>query len=233
MSYLSQKLITNALYLTGICSVGFQSPTSSQMSIGLDQLNFVLANKYYDTNFIPYFSEYEFTAVTGQEKYFIPNLVELDCFVFYIGNVRFPVQYFSRNRYQGTARADNVKSIPIRYTVERCKGGTNLYLYFSPYTTLEFKLWGKFAPEEVELNTDLAETFDLFYIDYLTHELAIRLSNFFGIPLRPQLAITVDDMRNKLRDITMPDLSSNNISLFGNEQGAAIEYTNLWRGFNP
>jgi hypothetical protein len=76
MSYSVNKLITNAFYLSKVRSKDFQTVGGDDIAVGLDLLNEVLSETSINTKMIPYYREYITAAVIGQEKYFIPYLVE-------------------------------------------------------------------------------------------------------------------------------------------------------------
>lgn len=155
MTYTVIKLITNAFYASGIVSRNFQTVTGSQLNDGLDFLNDILADKTIEKDMVPYFTKYEFFAVAGQEKYFIPNLESMETLVFFINNVRYQMRSLDRKVYFGSSRADNINSLPFNWHLERCFGGANLYLYFKPQTNYPMQMWGTFRLASVVLNQNL------------------------------------------------------------------------------
>lgn len=232
MPYTAQKLITKAYYLSGIVSRKMQTPTGEQISDGLELLNMILATKAYDKSFIPYFSEKEITAVIGQEKYYIENLVEIESFTFNIGDVRFPATQVGRKNYFATARADNINSLPFKWHAERVLDGTDLYLYFIPYDNFKMRVWGKFAFDDVALNDDLLEVYDSYYINYLKYELAMYICNEYNIMVQPQIAANLEQIRNKIRDQSLPDLTITKKSRFGSAIGSMWGWASLGRGWS-
>jgi hypothetical protein len=188
MAYTTLQLINNAYYESGIVSRGFETVTGQQATDGLQFLNDLIDDKTVDNGLIPYYLEYDFAAVTGQEMYFIPNLINMDTFVFYIDTVRYQTQNRSRREYFGTSRADNIQSLPGSWHLERCFGGANLYIYFLPDQNFPLTIWGQFRLQEVTINQDLSLTLDRFYINYLKFDLAARLCAEYNYTVPPGVA---------------------------------------------
>ena len=185
MAYTTLQLITFAYYESGIVSRGFEEPTGQQIQDGLIFLNDLIDDKTVDNGLIPYYQEYDFPAVIGQEMYNIPNLINVDTFVFYINTVRYQTQNRGRREYFGTSRADNIQSLPGSWHLERCFGGANLYIYFKPDQNFPLTIWGQFRLSEVAINQDLSLTLDRFYINYLKYDLANRLCAEYNYSVPP------------------------------------------------
>ncbi len=188
MAYTTLQLITFAYYESGIVSRGFEVPTGQQIQDGLIFLNDLIDDKTVDNGLIPYYAEMEFPAVIGQEKYYIPNLINMDTFVFYINTVRYQTQNRGRREYFGTSRADDIQSLPGSWHLERCFGGANLYIYFKPDMAYPLRIWGQFRLSEVAINQDLSLTLDRFYINYLKYDLANRLCAEYNYSVPPGVA---------------------------------------------
>ena len=188
MAYTTLQLINNAYYESGIVSRGFETVSGQQANDGLQFLNDLIADKTVENGLIPYYSEYNFNAITGQEKYFIPDLIEIDTFVFYIDTVRYQTENRARREYFGSSRADNIQSLPGSWHMERCFQGANLYIYFKPNQAYPLTLWGQFRLQEVVLNQDLSLTLDRFYINYLKFDLAARLCAEYNYSVPPGVA---------------------------------------------
>jgi hypothetical protein len=157
MAYTATQLITGAYYAAGIVSREFETVSGSQISDGLLWLNDILAEKRVDDGMIPYETTYKFNSVTGVEKYFIPNLVQIDTLVFYFDQVRYAMQYTKRNQYFGGPRVENINSLPFNWYWERQKGGGNLYIYFKPDKNYPFEVHGTFdIPPITQLQQDLS-----------------------------------------------------------------------------
>jgi hypothetical protein len=201
MAYSTLKLIDNAYYESGIVSRGFETVGGQQAIDGLQFLNDIIADKTVENGLIPYYQQYDFTAITGQEAYFIPDLIEIDTFVFFIDTVRYQTENRARREYFGSSRADNIQSLPGSWHMERCFGGANIYIYFKPNTTYPLTLWGQFRLQEVVINQDLSLTLDRFYINYLKFDLAARLCAEYNYNVPPgvakQLAIYEDNISKK------------------------------------
>ena len=167
MPFTVRELINKAYYLSGIVSRKFQSVSGEQITDGLNLLNEALAEEGITGSLIPYYKEYSLTAVAGQEKYFIPGLIQAETFTFNIGSVRYSLNARQRHRYFGTARQDNIQSLPYEWHIERTLNGADLYIYFLPSTNYPMKLWGKFKLDELDdLCEDLLLTYDRYYLKY-------------------------------------------------------------------
>lgn len=185
MAYPTLQLINNAYYESGIVSRGFETVSGQQANDGLQFLNDLIADKTVKNGLIPYYEEYDFSAVIGQEKYFIPDLIEIETFVFYIDTVRYQTENRARREYFGTSRADNIQSLPGSWHMERCFQGANLYIYFKPNQNFPLTIWGQFRLQQVVINQDLSLTLDRFYINYLKFDLAARLCAEYNYSVPP------------------------------------------------
>jgi hypothetical protein len=106
---------------------------------------------------IPYFnSSYQFNAVAGQEKYFIPNLSEAETLTFFIQSIRYQMRKNPRDQYFGTGRTQNVLSLPFNWHCERTLGGSNLFIYFFPDINYPMELTGLFRLQSVTASQDLS-----------------------------------------------------------------------------
>lgn len=201
MAYTTLQLINNAYYESGIVSRGFETVSGQQATDGLQFLNDLIADKTVENNLIPYYQQYDFNAVAGQEKYFIQDLIEIETFVFYIDTVRYQTEKRARREYFGTSRADNIQSLPGSWHMERCFQGANLYIYFKPNQAFPLTIWGQFRLAQVVINQDLSLTLDRFYINYLKFELAARLCAEYNYTVPPgvdkALAEYIDNISKK------------------------------------
>ena len=156
MAYTVTKLITDAYYDSSVVSRQFETIQGYQLSDGLLWLNQLLADKAMDSGDIPYITQqYPFNGVVGQEEYFIPGLASIDTLVFYIGSVRYQMNYVDRIKYFGQPRANNINALPVSYTYERVPGGSKIWVYFSPQQPFLFNITGNFFIQNVSLNQDL------------------------------------------------------------------------------
>lgn len=156
MSYTTNQLISGAFYASGIVSREFETVSGQQVSDGLQWLNDILAEKRVDDGMIPYETTYPFIASVGQEKYFIPNLIQIDTLVFYLDKVRYAMKYSKRNQYFGSSRVQNIQSLPFNWYFERQTGGGNLYIYFEPDKNYPMEIHGSFNMNNVSLGQDLS-----------------------------------------------------------------------------
>lgn len=237
MAYTARKLIANAWYLSGIISRNIQTVTGNYESDGLDLLNAFLAIKTADQRMIPYFKKYSFNAVIGQELYFIPNLLMVETFTFYVDGapkmVRYSTLKSSRRNYWGSARAENVLSLPFNFRPERTLGGTNFYMYFFPDKTYPCVIFGKFALEPVSLDQDLSLTLDAYYIEYLRYALAEYMCSEYGISFQPQSYAKLKTYEKIVMDISPPDLTIQ--KMMNMDDGGFLNYgdVNIGKGYRP
>lgn len=158
------KLITESYYESSVVAREFEQIQGYQLRDALGWLNQILDDKAMDIGDIPYITQqYPLKAVIGQETYFIPNCISIDSIVFYIGSVRYSMQYMDRIRYFGLPRANNINALPVSFTYERVYGGINLWVYFWPQQKFVFNITGNFFMQNVSLNRDL--TSQLAYVN--------------------------------------------------------------------
>jgi len=233
MVYTARKLITKAYYLSQVISRSLQTVTAEQVTDGLELLNALIDFKRSDLRLIPYYSNYFFNTVQGQELYVIPNLLAVDTLTFNIGDVRFSLQDQTRSGYFATYRIDNVQSLPYEYRIERQFNGANLYLYFVPSQVFQMKLWGKFGLSEVTLDQDMALTYDLYYIEYLRYLLAEYICSDWGATFPDESKMKLKELEKKCMDVSPPDLSVRTQNYFGSSPGLDWAVINLSNGYLP
>jgi hypothetical protein len=234
MAYTAQKLITNAWYLSGIIARNLQTVSSDQINDGLDLLNAFLSVETADKRMIPYFQKYETTAVAGQELYFVPNLIQLETITFFIGNIRFSLEDYSRDRYFGESRVVNIQSLPYQFHAERVMGGMNVYLYFLPNSAYPIEIFGKFSLNSVTLNQDLSLTLDQFYIEYIRYCLANKMCEEYNIEFQPQAAAKLKMYQQIIKDISPLDLTMQKVSSFNMANSGDIFLdSNIALGWRP
>lgn len=158
MTYTSTELITDAYYAAGIVSREFETVSGSQISDGLKFLNNIITEKRIDLGMIPYETKYTFNALVGVQVYFIPNLIQIDTLVFYLGDVRYSMAYTPRNQFFGSGRVENIQTLPVQWYFERKTNGGNLHIYFAPDQNYPMEVHGTFQLPKVELNQDLTLT---------------------------------------------------------------------------
>ena len=233
MAYTARTLITRAWYLSGIVARGLQSVTGDQAVDGLFLLNALLDWKAVQIDLIPYWTYYEFPAITNHEKYFIPNLFAIESLTFNIGVVRYSMDFSSRHNYFGTSRVDNISTLPFNWYFNRVVGGGDLYLYFIPAGDYPLKLMGKFGLTNVTLDTDMELTYDPSYVEYLRYALAQYMCSEYGILFNPESKKILKNIEHQLMDESPPDLSMIKISTL--TQGSPLNYgdINCGKGYRP
>jgi hypothetical protein len=232
MVYTARQLITRAYYLTGIVGRQFQTVSGDELADGLFLLNELLSEKSGNLSLIPYFKEYSFNGVIGQEKYFVPDLVVATTLTFYINSVRYSTQPIDRDAYMGSPRADGINSLPFCWHFERVDGGGNLYMYFTPDKAYPLKLWGKFALGSVaSVDQDLSLVYERGFLTYLRYALAEYMCLEFREPFSPEAYKKLMDLEYQFRNISPQDLSLKKISTLGRDSFYNYADINLGRGW--
>ena len=161
MAYLASDLVTASWYLSGIVARNLQVPTGDQLNDGLNMLNDLLNFKQIETELLPYYQYITFNAVPGQEYYFLPNIAIIEEMTFNLGVVRYPMMSQPRTNYFGSARVDNIQTLPFSYNYDRSLGGGNLAMYFIPDQNYPIKMKVKIFFTDVSLTTDLTDVLSL------------------------------------------------------------------------
>ena len=250
MAYTAQQLISRAWFLSGIVARNLQVDTGGQSADGLYLLNALLDFKQIETDLIPYWQYIELPLVAGQEFYFLPYVAALESVTFNIDVVRYPMDMVTRRNYYGSARVDNITSLPFSYNYNRALGGGNLALYFKPDTGYIMKAMVKIFLTDVNLNTDLTniseitpytfinssnQGYDTGYIEYLRYSLAEYMTSEYGIIFNPQSEKILTSMKRKLMYISPPDLSMIKTTILTADGSPGWNYgdCNIGRGFRP
>jgi hypothetical protein len=250
MAYTAQQLISRAWYLSGIVARNLQVDTGDQSSDGLYLLNALLDFKQIETDLIPYWQYIEMPLVAGQEFYFLPYVAALESVTFNIDVVRYPMDMVTRRNYYGSARVDNITSLPFSWNFNRAKGGGNLAMYFKPDTNYVMKAMAKIFLVDVNLNTDLTnitettpytfvnssnQGYDTGYIEYLRYSLAEYMTSEYGIIFNPQSAKILTSMKRKLMYISPPDLSMIKTTILTADGQTGYNWgdVNIGRGYRP
>lgn len=235
MAYTAQELITEAYYLSNIVSRGLETVSAEQLTDGLKRLNGLLSIKTANMGLIPYYREYVFNAVVGQEKYYIPNLIEAETLTFNIGPVRYSVIPTTRQNYFATSRVDNINSLPYQWHIERRNDGADLYLYFRPSDTINpLKLWGKFGLNKIEsFRQDLLVEDQPFFVEYLLYGLAEYLCEYYNVTFSDVQRARLRQYEYIIRDISPLDLTQRKLSCF--TDGPAFNYgdASVGKGWRP
>lgn len=233
MTYTARQLITRSWYLSGIVARNLQSVTGDQATDGLNLLNALLDWKAVEIDLIPYWIRYEFSAVVGQEEYFISNLLAVESLTFNINVVRYSTQFISRSNYFGSSRVDNIESLPFSWYFNRGQGGGTIFLYYIPQDTYPIKITGKFALQDVTLDTDMSTVYDSSYLEYLRYCLAQYMCSEYGIQFNPESMKILKKIERQLMDVSPPDLSMQKTSLLSDTPGINWADINQGRGWRP
>ncbi len=236
-----RELITDAYYLSTVVARNLETPTGAQISDGLTLLNDILAEKSSDGRFIPFYDRVSFAAVAGQQSYWIDDLVQIETFVTFLDTVRFPMVWDNRRNFWGSARVEDVQSLPYFYYSERqihpdtYNNGTRIYVYFLPsdqgYT---FQVNGRFnLTLYSSLSTEISQHLQTFYLSYLKYKLADRICDFNTIELSPKKIDTLYKLEKLVDDINPIDVTLKKISQFPDVNGFNWGDVNLGHGWRP
>ncbi len=234
MAYTALQLITNSFFLSQILSKQLQALTGEQAADGLQLLQDLINFKSTDIRLIPYYQEYAFNFVGGQEKYTIPRLLSVDTFTFNIDTVRYSMRETTRFQYFELYRIDNVQTLPYQYRVERKLGGSDVYVYFVPDQAYAAKIWGKFMlPAITTLTQDISLTYDFFYIEWLRYALAEYICSLYGATFPELSQRKLGELTKKMMEVSPSDLSIDKASYFGNLPGLDWAQINIGKGYTP
>jgi hypothetical protein len=235
MTYTAQDLVARSWYLSGIVARNLQTPTGDQLTDGLFLLNALLNWQAIQVDLIPYWTYTTLTLVPGQESYFIPNLYEIDMATFNIGVVRYPMDSLGRNQYFGSARVDNISSLPFSWHFLRQVGGGTFYTYFNPAGNYILKYMGKFGLQNVTAQTDMLSVYDPAYVEYLRYALAQYMCSEYGILFNPESEKILNKIIHQLSNVEPPDLTIRKTSILSSIQGSGINYgdVNIGMGYRP
>jgi hypothetical protein len=225
-------LISSAFYLSAIVSREFETVSGSQMEEGLSVLNEILSVQNIGPATIPYYGNFSFTGIIGQEKYTVPNLISVDAITFNLSNVRYNLRALDRSRYFGMSRVDNINSLPSYYFFDRQLGVGEIYVYYLPASDYEFNINGKFALQSVTLDQDLSTTLDPFYIRYLRYYLAKSLCSEYQDEVPRGVLQELSLLNKKIKYFSGVDLVSNFPNPFGGTAMNPIE-AQLYTGYTP
>ena len=235
MTYPAIKLINEAFFLSSIVGKGFNQPTSDQINEGLVLLNDILSEKSVDTELNPYYSSYTFNTVSGQEQYFVPNLIQPETMTFVLNTVRYTVDYMTRKQYWDTFRANTVSTLPFTYTYEKVLAGANLYFYPLPNDVYPITMWGQFFLTQVaNLQQDLSVSYAGFYLSYLKFALAARLCMFYSKTVPPYTATQLASLELQInKQVSGPDIINTKVSTLTQTSAINWAWVNLGDGWIP
>lgn len=245
MVYTVTDLITKSYYLTGVVSRELETVSGTQYNDGLSLLNDILGDKRVQKGMIPYFLPLEFTAITGQEIYFFPGLIDASTITFFLEEVRYYMTPIPRDEWFGNSKALDIESLPGYFHVERCFNtditigpigdGAKVYLYFIPNQNYPMEIWGKFNMAFVALNQDLDMTLSRFFINYLKYALAERICDEYNYDVPDRIDAQLEEYQDLIdKQSAKLDMSVSIVSTL-TEKDQILNYAqaNLGRGFFP
>lgn len=234
MAYTTNELITGAFYGSGVASREFETVSGQEITDGLTWLNDIISEKVVDNAMIPYETTYDLTLVPGQELYFIPDLIDIDTFTFYLNNVRFSMEYTKRNEYFGNTRVENINTLPYQWYMERTFEGANLYIYFAPNDDYPAQIHGTFRLSNVTLFQDLSLTLDQFMRTYLRYALMDRICAEYNLATPANVVKQLSKYEAWIaKKSRVLDLRIQKISSLQDRGGVNYAFVNLGRGWLP
>jgi hypothetical protein len=233
MAYTVTQLITRSWYLSGIVARNLETVSGDELNDGLALLNAVLSFKTSDGGLVPYYQYTTFNTVPNQELYFIENLIDVETLTFNLGTIRYSMIDMDRQKYFGSARIDDIYSLPFGYRVERTLDGSNISLYFIPNQVYVMKLMGKYSLTNVTLNQDLETFYDDFYIEYLRYALAEHMCCEYNIEFQPVQMAKLRQYEYRLRETSPADLTMKKQSTFIIQPGINYADVNIGQGWRP
>ncbi len=228
-----QSLITGSYYKAQVVAREMGTVSGSQISEGFQWLNDVISDTDVNFSMVPYETTFAFPAVIGQERYFIPGLIQIDTLTFTLNNVRYSMQYQDRNQYFGAARTNNILTLPYSWYVERELGGASLYIYFLPDQEYDMEVHGIFRlPQVTSLTQDMDLTYDRFFKSYLSYALPDRICSEYSIATPVNVTKTLNQyiayINQKSRNL---DLSMQKQSTLAKSSYINYGQVNLGKGF--
>ena len=234
MSYPANLLITNAYFESGIVAKNYETPTGQQISDGLNYLNDVIGDMTMKNDLIPFITKYPFTATPGDPEYFIPNLVSIETFTFFINSIRYNTMNQDFKKFHGSFQATDVKSLPYKWNARKELGGMVLSLYFVPDTNYQLEIYGEFSLSEVTLFEDLSLTFERYYINYLKYYLASRLCSLYQVSEPVTVTSELSKYEKAIKEkVSAMDLTTQIISPFSGGSGSINYFALLGQGYAP
>lgn len=234
MPYTTTQLITGAYYASGIVSREFETVSGGQLADGLIWLNNIITEKDVDQDMIPYETTYNANFIIGQEKYFIPGLIQIDTLVFFLDAVRYAMQYSSRNAYFGSSRVENIQTLPYEWYFEKQLNGGNLYIYFQPDRNYPMEIHGVFSMPTVILNQDLELIFPEELITYFRYALADRICAEYNFTVPEGVARILNKYQGWIsKNSRILDLNLKKTSTLQIHGTINWGFVNLGRGWRP
>lgn len=230
----ARELITRSWYLSGIESRELQSVGGDRLAVGLELLKSLLDYAQAETELIPYYNLNEATTtVIDQEKYFIENCAEIAGVSFDLNDVRFNMQRIPHNQYFSASRVNNLTSLPFTFSSLRTPGGTDLYLYPLPDDTFNLNIFGKFYITDPTLSTELNDTFDKAYTEYLRYALAEYMCQEYGCSLPPNAYRRYKEVKAKLKKFSSIDPTVRKAGLNTGNASLPPQVLSLYTGWLP
>ena len=233
MAYTTNELISRAYWLSGIVSREFETVGGSQFEEGLSTLNDILGDLPINKKMVPYYTSRDIAFLQGVEEYDVPGLIEIDTITFFKDNVRYSMREMQREDYFGSARTENVESLPFNWHIELGFGGGRVFVYFLPDQGYVCQIWGKFRLTEIVTGQDLSLTLDRFYINYLKYALACRLCENYSYVTPPSIQARFDRYEHEIaKKSAVLDLTEQSLDLLTSTRyGLNMAQANIGKGW--
>lgn len=227
------SLINEAFYLSGVVARSLQTVSGEQLNDGLTLLNEILAFKSVNNDLLPYFKTYDFVLQSGDSRTFIPGLVYAESFTFFLNNVRYQTTKQTREEFFATGRAQAINSLPVCWYQELTLNGSYLYVYFVPDQDYPSQIVGKFSLSQVDINEDLALTYELNYIFYLKYSLAKFICDYYGYSIPQLVQQQIDAFELSLSNRSTVTVKTDKVRLIGRSNSLSWQQVNVGRAFQP
>lgn len=207
-------VITRAYYEANVIASEFESPTGAQLNDALYWFNSAVSYAF-SRNLLSAYENHQTLVLTpGVSEYDLPLVTEIRQATFMLGNVRFDMILDTQATFFGSLRVMDIRSLPFHYYFEKKLGGGKIYLYFIPDQAYPLNLTVKSAYPLFAFEDNLLETFDLFFIDYLTHLLAFRICLQWGQQVPEGLNTLLRLSEKTIRELTPIRLEGVSSSIF-------------------
>ena len=232
MSFTAAELLANAYHQAVIVTIDYTPLSADQLNIGLYSLNEVLSRVLIDEAIVPYWKEYDFELITGQESYDVPYLIDVETFVFFLDQVRYPITKCDFRQYWNAPKAITVQTLPIIFSQKRILGGTKVSVTPNPNQNYPATMYGSFGLTNVSLFDDLSAVYDQYYITYLTALTARMLCVHYGVEVPSILRSHLFEYDQLIRKRSQPlDLTNSVISTFNRMSDINYAQVNVGQGY--
>lgn len=227
------ELINRAYTFSGTVARYLAQVQGPQGRDGLFLLNQLLVEKSSTGDYLPYYGRYDFFGTIGDDEYTLQGLVTLDTFCFFIGNTRYSMRGETRRNFFGSARQEDILSLPFQYYYEKALGGIKVFLYFKPQGAYRFEAVGITSLPEVTNDTEFDDFLDKYCQVWLIFELAEYICLWNQITLPPATQEKLNEYRKKMYQLNPKDVTINKFSMIGMTPILSYPQINIGKAWVP